>query len=119
MKKFIYIFVLVFLVMACDKDEQSVHVTYRLSNSISDTDLFYRNIDGQIVKETVLIEGEEDVWTKPLEMNNGDIVYLSAIYYDSISSVKIQILVDGKVYKEASSNMVSEKYVTISGTVPY
>jgi len=52
-------------------------------------------------------------------MNKGDIVYLSAIYYDSTSFVKIQILVDGKVYKEGSNNERPEEYITISGTIPY
>jgi len=119
MKKFIYIFVLAFFALACEKDEQKLSVTYRLSNAIADTDLSYRNDEGQIVKETVEIESIEDVWTKPLEMNKGDIVYLSAIYYDSTSSVKIQILVDGKVYKEGSNNERPEEYITISGTIPY
>ena len=119
MKKFIYIFVLVFIVMACEKDEQQVNVTYRLSNAIADNDLSYRNIDGQIINETIPIESLQDVWSKPLEMKEGDIVYLSAIYYDSTSSVKVQILVDGKVYKEGSSNQKPETYVTVSGTIPY
>ena len=119
MKKFIYIIVLVIFAMACEKDEQQVNVTYRLSNAIAETELSYRNIDGQIIAETVQIESLEDVWTKSQEMNKGDIVYLSAIYYDSTSSVKIQILIDGKVYKEGSNSNSPEEYLTISGTIPY
>lgn len=119
MKKFIYIFVLVVFALACEKDEQKVNVTYRLSNAIADTDLSYRNVDGQIMNEMVQIESAEDVWMKSLEMERGDIVYLSAIYQDSASSVKIQILVDGKVYKEGSSDKSPEEYLTISGTIPY
>jgi len=119
MKKFIYIFVLVFITLACEKDEQQVNVTYRLSNAIANTELSYRNVDGQIMTETVQIESIEDVWTNALEVNRGDIVYLSAIYSDSTSSVKIQILIDGKVYKEGSSNQKPEEYLTISGSIPY
>lgn len=119
MKKLIYIIVLGFLLIACEKDEQQVNVTYRLSNAIADTDLSYRNIDGQIINETVQFESLADIWSKPLEMKKGDIVYLSAIYYDSTSSVKVEILVDGKVYKEGSSSQKPETYVTVSGTIPY
>lgn len=110
---------MVFFVLACEKDEQKVTVTYKLSNAIADTDLSYRNVEAEILNETVQIESVQDVWTKSFEMNRGEIVYLSAFYHDSTSSVKIQILVDGKVYKEGSSNQEPEEYLTISGTIPY
>jgi hypothetical protein len=119
MKKFIFIFGLVIFAIACEKDDEQVDVTYRLSNAIADIDLSYRNVDGQIVTQTIEIRSLEDVWAKPLEMNKGDIVYLTAIYFDSTSSVKLQILMNGKVYKEASSNQKPEVYLTVSGTIPY
>jgi hypothetical protein len=61
----------------------------------------------------------EDIWDFNYTDKRGEIVYISARYTDSTSSVNVKILIDGKVYKQGSSNNEPNKYVTVSGTIPY
>ena len=119
MRKFFYLSVVFLLVSACDKENENVAVSYKVSNAYADTEISYRNDDAQIITETVGFESAEDVWTYSMDLKRGDIVYLSAIYSDTASSVKLQILVDGKVFKEGSNNNDPGKYLTVSGSIPF
>jgi len=118
MKKFVFVLGVVMVIVSCDKAEM-VKVNYRVSKGYSETGIFYRNSEGQVVSETALLESPEDVWTFTSEMERGEIVYLSAIYSDSASSVDVQIKLDGKIYKANSSVNEPEQYVTVSGTIPF
>jgi len=119
MKKLIYITVFVFLIVACEKEREEVSVQYRVSNALAETEISYQDESGAILKETVNFESGQDIWAKSIILKRGEIVYLSAKYADSASSVKAQILIDGKVYKEKSSNQQPDEYVIVSGTIPY
>ncbi|MCB2220271.1 MAG: hypothetical protein KQI35_07755 [Bacteroidetes bacterium] len=119
MKKIIYLSFVLLLFVACDKEDETILVKYRVSDAFASTTVTYRNADNELISETVDFESAEDLWQFGMEKKRGDIVYLSAVYQDSTSSVRLEILVDGKIYKSGSSVQEPFKYLTISGTVPY
>jgi len=119
MKNLIYIPVILLIIFACEKESTIVKVRYKVSNAYSETEIIYRDIEKNLKTEMVDFQSGEDVWQYSFEGEKGDIVYISTRYTDSISSVKVRILLDGKIYKEGSSNNEPGKYVTVSGTIPY
>ncbi len=119
MKRLIYLFIVLLAIYSCENDREKVMVNYQISNSYSPVDVKYKNADGNVIGETIIFESAEDNWQYSFEKERGEIVYLSARYSDSTSSVKLMIIIDGKVYKQGSSINEPEKYITISGTIPY
>ena len=118
MKKFILISFVTLMWLGCERENDRIPVTYLASNAYSETEITYRNGDGQLVTEWMPFESVEDRWAIDMDLKPGDIVYISARYQDSLSSVKLRILIDGKVYKEGSSINEPGKYLVVSGTVP-
>ena len=119
MKRVIYISLLIIFFSACNKEDETTVVQYKASNGYSETQIKYRDADGVLVSKNINFVGGEDIWIYSFDGNKGDIVYLSARYFDPNSSISLQILLDGKIYKEATSNNEADKYLTISGTIPY
>jgi hypothetical protein len=119
MKRFIYLILAMLIVTACETDRETVVVKYQVSNAYSPVQLKYRNSEGVVISETIDLESVEDIWKYEFEEERGEIVYMSARYADSTSSVKLMIIVDGKSYKQGSSVNEPDKYVTVSGTIPY
>ena len=119
MKKLIYLSLVFVVLVACEKERQEVKVKYEISNSYSPVEVNYRNSDGNVLAETIYFESVEDVWTYSYTDKRGEIVYISTRYTDSTSSVNVRILVDGKIYKQGSSINEPNKYITVSGTIPY
>lgn len=119
MKKLILTVVVTLMLLACEKEYASISVKYEVSNATSGTQIAYRNASAALISEWVEFESLQDTWSHNMMLEQGAIVYLSAMYMDSASSVKVRILVDGKIYKEGSSNNEPEKYLTVSGTIPY
>jgi len=119
MKK-IFTFILgLILLVACQKEQGPVNVQYRVVDGYSDTEITWRNAAGELKSEIIAFESGADQWIQSYEIEKGEIVYLAGIYHDSVSSVKLQILIDGKVYKEKLSENDPGKYVVVSGTVPF
>lgn len=118
MKKLAYIIPLIILLMACTKEKEK-KVSYLITKSVSGFDVNYSIADGNLVKKSIVTESAEDRWTYEFIAEEGDIVFVSAIYKDITSAIKVQILIDGKVYKEGSSKQDTINYVTVSGTVPF
>lgn len=119
MNKLIYLVIVFMLLLSCTKEDEKQKVEYRVSNAMSSTNIAYRNAESVMINETVDFNSSEEIWNLVTEMNRGDIIYLSAVYYDSASSVTVEVLVDGKIYKQQSSVNEPEKYVIASGTIPY
>jgi len=119
MKKLIYLPLIFVVLVSCEKERQEVKVKYEISNAYSQTEINYRNSEGNIIIETIDFESIEDVWNFSYSDNRGEIVYISTRYTDTTSSVNVRILVDGKIYKQGSSNNEPNKYITVSGTIPY
>ncbi len=118
--KQITIIVFALLVLnSCTKHENEVDVTYRISKAFSTIAVAYVNEDGVMVGDTVNFESAEDLWSYSFTGEKGELIYVSGIYADSTSSVTIEVLLDGKIYKSGSSNNEPEKYVIVSGTIPY
>ncbi|MBC8486628.1 MAG: hypothetical protein H8D45_11375 [Bacteroidetes bacterium] len=119
MKNLIYIPIILLIIFACEKESTIVKVQYKVRKAYSETEITYRDVEKNLKTEMVDFQSGEDVWQYSFEGEKGDIVYISTRYVDSTSSVKVQVLLDGKIYKEGSSNNEPGIYVTISGTIPY
>lgn len=118
MKRIIYILPLIFLLLSCE-DAKEHKVSYLVTKSVSGFDVNYRNEAGNLVMTSVVTESAQDKWKYEFIAEEGDIVFVSAIYKDVTSAISIQVLIDGKVYKQGSSTQDTIKYVTVSGTVPF
>jgi hypothetical protein len=118
--KFSFIFVLMLLVgfTGCEKPVDKT-VEYKASGSVSPVSLTYRNEAGDLISTTFQATSVEDEWRYIFEAKQGSIIYLSAIYKDITSSVTLSLLIDGKTYKQASSEYDTLNYVIVSGTIPY
>ncbi len=115
----ITILALVLLFSGACNDPNQKKVTYMSSGAISEYQLQYRNDRQEIVNLTVTPESASDKWKFEYMADQGEIVYISGNYKDIQSSLLIQILVDGKVYKQGNSKADTIKYLTVSGVVPY
>jgi hypothetical protein len=118
MKKIIYIIPLLLILISCEKTRDK-QVTYLITKSVSGFDVNYRTEDGSLLKEHIVTESAQDKWQYSYTAEEGDIVFVSAIYKDISSAINVQILIDGKVYKQGSSSQDTVRYVTVSGTVPF
>ena len=103
---------------SCTKNTD-VKVTYEATGAVSEYFLYYRDAGGILQNVDVKPESEQDVWNVSFTGERGDIVYLSGKYNDPNSALKLMIKVDGKVYKQASNEGDTLKYLTVSGTIPY
>lgn len=118
-KKFISIFILLlFFMVSCEKENKK-QVKYLITDSVSDYEVSYRDKNGDQINKSVSVESKEDKWIYEFSGEEGQIVYVSAIYKDINSGIDVKILIDGKVYKEAQSLYDTLSYVVVSGTIPY
>jgi hypothetical protein len=117
-KIFIPSIALILFATACEK-ESKIDVYYLITDSSTGFEVNYRDRDGILQNEKITTQSAEDTWTYSYEAMEGDIVFVSAIYKDISSAIKVQILLDGKIFKEGASTGDTTKYVTVSGTVPF
>lgn len=108
----------IFILSSCDK-QQLVNVQYQASQAESIYRLSYRNEFGNIADTLITPQSKEDIWQYSMKLLKGDIFYLSGKYNDSNSSLKLSILINGKIYKEQYSVGDTVDYCIVSGTVPY
>ncbi len=118
MKKILYILPLILVLFSCQKTQEK-QVSYIITKSVSGFDVNYRVADGSLIKESIETASAQDRWQYSFTAEEGDIVFVSAIYKDISSAITVQVLVDGKIYKQGSSSQDTVKYVTVSGTVPF
>ena len=118
MKKILTLMLLSVIFTACEK-EHDQGIKYLITDNSSGFIVNYRDAAGNVINKTVIVASAEDQWTYSYNAEEGEIVFVSAIYKDINSSIKIQILIDGKVYKQGSSKYDTINYVTVSGTVPF
>ncbi|MFU8842192.1 MAG: hypothetical protein ACNA7V_00130 [Bacteroidales bacterium] len=119
MLRTIYLSLLIIVAAGCEKMSDPVKVTYRVSRAYSSVEVTWRDSENDLQAQTIPFESIQDLWQKSLTMQPGQIVYLSAIYADSASSANVQVLMNGKVYKEAFSSNEPDKYIIVSGVIPY
>ncbi len=118
MKKILIITAIALSVISCNQDNTK-SVTYVTTNAISEYHLNCLQADGSVNAITVAPESAQDEWRYSFTADQGDIVYISGYYKDINSALKIMIIVDGKIYKQASTEADTINYVTVSGTIPY
>lgn len=104
---------------SCEKEDEEKTVTYLVSDAVSEISFSYLDQQGALINRSESFNSKEDDWKLTFGAKKGDLVYLSATYTDSLSSVALSILINGKVYKKASSNNDPDRYVTVSGVIPY
>jgi hypothetical protein len=115
-KSLIFLATLFLFLASCTKNNQ-VEVSYETTGAISEYNLYY--LDNGTMQQTVVRpESAQDKWNFRYVGEEGDIVYVSGKYSDPNSSLKIMIKVNGKVYKQASNQGDTLRYLTVSGVVP-
>ena len=110
--------ILVFLFISCEK-EYSKSVVYKISKNESGFSVQYRDVNGQLQKENVSVASKEDIWKYSFDAEQGDILFLAVGYKDVNTSCKVEILVDGKTYKQGYSSGDTINYLIVSGTIAY
>jgi uncharacterized lipoprotein NlpE involved in copper resistance len=119
MKKIIILILMATLMMAgCEKRDEK-QVKYVATGAISEFTIKYRDKDGIVKTEIFEAQSTLDEWVYSFVEEQGEIVYASGFYKDISSGLKIMILVNGKVYKQASSLGDTINYLTVSGVIPY
>jgi len=119
MKRSIALITLIVLILTSCTKNTEVEVTYEATGAISEYILYYRDAGGVVQNEVVKPESAQDIWKINFTGEQGDIVYLSGKYSDPNSALKLMIKVDGKVYKQASNEGETLKFLTVSGTIPF
>lgn len=107
------------ILVSCSKSKEPVVATYKISQANSDIAIEYLDLNGQLQSEILSFESQEDMWYHTFFALEGQLLYISAIYSDSMTSVSVQISLDGKLFKEKISNQDPDRYIIVSGTVPY
>ena len=117
MKKYTIYILLLIALTACTKNEE-LKVEYIATGAISEYNLYYLNPQGELEKKSVKPESALDSWDYTYIGEKGDIVYLSGNYKDPNSALQLMIKVNGKIYKQASNEGDTLKFLTVSGVVP-
>lgn len=112
------IIILAVLLCSCSKNNQ-VKITYQASGAISEYNLYYTDADGNMQDINVVPQSAQDKWMFSFAGEEGNIVYLSGRYADINSGLDLMIKLDGKIYKQASNEGDTLKYLTVSGVVAY
>lgn len=114
----IIIFALVTIIASCT-DVNKKNVKYIATGAISAYNLQHLNENNELVDIETTPQSAQDQWSYSYIADEGEIVYISGYYKDINSSLKLMILVDGKVYKQASNTSDTISILTVSGTIPY
>ena len=102
---------------SCQK-QNTVSVKYLISKASSTYDLQYKDQYGSLLEIKVNPNSGEDSWEYSFISEEGEVVYVSTKYFDANSSINIQILIDGKVFKQTEEIGDPLKYIVVSGVVP-
>ncbi len=119
MYKIIFIITTLFILFTSCSNTDRKKITYVTTGAISAYNLQYINDKNELISTEMLPQSAQDQWVYNYIADEGEIVYVSGIYKDINSSLNIMILIDGKVYKQASNKADTLFYLTVSGTVPY
>jgi hypothetical protein len=119
MKALTLIFILMaMLLSACEKRGEKL-VKYLATDAVSDYTISFRDESGTVITQQVQAQSAQDRWEYSFVAEQGEIVYASGNYKDIGSALKVMILIDGKVYKQAATRGDTVRYVTASGVIPY
>lgn len=119
MKRLLNLAISLMILSGCEIDRESVPVVYKVSGAVSAVSIEFRDQDGNLQHDSLFFTSTADIWQTSVENRRGEIVYLSGSYADTTGSVKLMILLDGKIYKQASSMYEPGKVIVVSGSIPY
>jgi hypothetical protein len=108
------------LLISCEKQIDNVRVTYRITDFQDGFIVSYKTQSDTLINEAV--EGTYTLatpWTYSFSASPGDIVYISLQDTTELSFSRVQILIDGKVYKQRTRTDDVLMPVVVSGVVPY
>ncbi len=106
--------------LSCEKQIDQVSVTYRIVNFQDGFTVFYKHQSDTLDKETVT--GAYTLatpWTYSFKAEPGDIIYVSMSDTVENSFSRVQVLINGKIYKEKSRSDDRFMPVVVSGVVPF
>lgn len=119
MKKIIILAIISVFLYSCEKEKDMKRVKYLVTDSVSGFTVTYTNEDGEKqAPMSVAVGSEEDEWTMSFMAEQGQVVYLSVEDTVTNSFTRLQIYVDGKVYKQGVKDDKSPN-VVVSGVVPF
>ena len=119
MKQLLTIAILIQIIFSSCQENNQVNISYQSTGAISEYILYYQGADRELQIVTIKPQSTQDVNNIGLVGEQGDIVYVSGTYKDPNSALKITIKIDGKIYKQASNEGDTIKFLTVSGVVPY
>jgi len=121
MKIFIVAFLAAFVLIGCTKSPEYHTVIYMADKATSELTISYMDPEGVTHTENVAFNSSEDVWSQNFEFEEGDIIYLSSIYESTSGAQRLQILLDGKSYKQGENELLPSEAgrITVSGVVPF
>jgi hypothetical protein len=117
MLKYLIILLMPLFMLSCTKKNQ-VKVTYEATAAVSGYSLSYLE-NGTMKQISIVPESAQDRWFCHFNGEQGDIVYISGNYKDVNSALNLMIKVDGKIYKQGTSQGDTLRFLTVSGVVPY
>ncbi len=109
--------ILLLALAACEKDATR-QVTYRITDSVSGFNVRYLDESGEVVSEKITTQSAQDIWEYSFQSEDGGIVFVSANYKDPGSAIKVQVKVDGKMFRQAASKNDTVSFITVSGVLP-
>jgi hypothetical protein len=116
MRYLITITALLFL-FSCRNENDRV-VTYRITDSASGFTVRYLDETGTVISKNITVNSAQEVWKYSMISDDGGIVFVSANYKDPQSAIKVQVLIDGEIYKQSATRNDTISFVTVSGVIP-
>lgn len=117
--KLFVLFFLHFLVVSCEKRTEQYVVMYRVIEYKDGFKVSYKMNSDTLFQEQVKgVYTLSNYWYKKFVAKSGDIVYVSVLDTVINSFSRVQILLDGKIYKEKVRTQDRFKPVVVTGVLP-
>ncbi len=123
MKKWIFRMLFVFTTLsflACEKQIDNVKVTYRVIDFQDGFNVYYKTQSDTLLN--LRVDGPYTLanpWIVSFSSEPGEIIYVSVRDTVENSFSRVQVLVDGKIYKEKIRTNDRFMPVTVSGIIPF
>lgn len=123
MKKNIFLFIVILVSIsfyACEKQIDNAKVTYRVIDFQDGFNVYYKSQSDTLLN--LRVDGPYTLatpWMFTFMSEPGEIVYVSVRDTVENSFSRVQILIDGKIYKEKSRTNDRFMPVTVSGIIPF
>lgn len=121
MRTFIATILVAVVFFGCTKAPEQHTIMYFADKATSELTISFINSEGVTQTEVVAFNSSEDAWSQKFDFEEGDIIYLSSTYESTSGAQRLQILIDGKSYKQGENELLpgEEGRITISGVVPF